>query len=251
MANPKPTPTIVPTTEEEGPIAKPAASSLSKFKVELTGTTANVEVPPAELTPVEKPDDATAALSKFKSKPSGKPSATVKMDKLDIRRLSESKDYVRLSPLDQHWSDEMCFTSVPVDGAEPVLHLIIEGLADTYLSDKDIERFRVALASGAVPGSWFLCKVPSQNLTNSFNLTALDGCNEAKHKWLKAVSLKKSKGIDRYSIKHAEDQDFAPAPDFASMPNVYEILFARFDGLRIEVPDSPALLRLRGKKQVT
>jgi hypothetical protein len=204
----------------------------------------------SDLTPIEKPDDATAALSKFKSKRSGKPSATMKMDKLEVRRLAESKDYIRLSPLPQHWSEELCFVSVPVDGADPILHLIIDDLAEMYLSEKDVERFRVALASGAVPGSWFLCKVPSQNLTNGFNSSALEGCLEAKRRWLKAVS-QKSKGLERYSIKYAEDQDFAPTPDFAPMPNVYEILFARFAGLTIEVPDAPALLRLRGKKQVT
>jgi hypothetical protein len=209
------------------------------------------EVIEPELMPVEKPDAATAALSKFKSKRSGKPSATVKMDKLDIRRLGECKDYVRLSPLSHHWSDELCFAPVPVDGADPILHLILDDLAEMYLSDKDVQRFRVALACGAVPGSWFLSVVPSQNLTNGYNATALEGCEEAKHKWLKAVSLKQ-KGKERYEIKYAEDQDFARMPDFGSMTsNVYEILYARFAGLMIETPDHPGLLRLRGAKQVT
>jgi hypothetical protein len=45
----------------------------------------------SDLTPIEKPDDATAALSKFKSKRSGKPSATMKMDKLEVRRLADPK----------------------------------------------------------------------------------------------------------------------------------------------------------------
>jgi hypothetical protein len=144
-----------------------------------------------ELTPISKPT-ATSALNKFKSKRApGLPGTNSRPDVLYIRRIGEMKDYVRLSPLEHHWSEEFCFTAVPVDGQkDSMLHLITEDLAEKYLPPKLVLRFRLALASGATKGSFFLCTVPSQNLTNGYNQSALDCCTEGKHRWVMASALK-------------------------------------------------------------
>jgi hypothetical protein len=205
-----------------------------------------------ELTPISKPS-TTAALNKFKSKRApGLPGTNSRPDVLDIRRIGELKDYVRLSPFEHHWSEEFCFTAVPIDGQKDgMLHLITEELAEKYLPPKLVLRFRLALASGATKGSFFLCVVPSQNLTNGYNQTALDCCNEGKHRWVMASALKE-KNQERYHINHAEDKDFAPVPDWDSMPTVDELVLSKFAGLlSIDTPDHPALLRRRGKRQVT
>jgi hypothetical protein len=205
-----------------------------------------------ELTPISKPS-ATSALDKFKSKRApGLPATNSRPDVLDIRRIGEMKDYVRLSPLEHHWSEEFCFTAVPIDGQkDSILHLITEELAERYLPPKLVQRFRLALASGATKGSFFLCMVPSQNLTNGYNQTALDCCIEGKHRWVMASALKE-KSQERYHINYAEDEDFAPVPDWDSMPTVDELVLTKFAGqLLIDTPDHPALLRRRGKRQVT
>jgi hypothetical protein len=211
--------------------------------------TAEAEV---EKTPISKPS-ATSALNKFKSKRApGLPRTNSKPDVLDIRPIGELTDYVRLSPLEHHWSEEFCFTAVPIDGQkDSILHLITEELAEKYLPPKLVKRFRLALASGATKGSFFLCLVPSQNLTNGYNQTALECCIDGKRQWVMASSLKE-KNQERYHINYAEEEDFAPAPDWESMPTVDELVLTKFAGLlSIDTPDHPALLRRRGKRQVT
>jgi hypothetical protein len=204
------------------------------------------------LTPISKPS-TTAALNKFKSKQApGLPGTKSRPDVLDIKRIGELKDYVRLSPLEHHWSEEFCFTAVPIDGQkDSILHLITEELAEKYLPPKLVQRFKLALASGATKGSFFLCVVPSQNLTNGYNKTALDCCNEGKRWWVMASALKE-KNQERYHINYSDEKDFAPVPDWDSMLTVDELVLTKFAGpLSIETADHPALLRLRGKRQVT
>jgi len=204
-----------------------------------------------ELTPIRKPS-ATSALNKFKSKRApGLPGTNSRPDVLDIRRIGELKDYVRVSPLEHHWSEEFCFTAVPIDGQkDSIMHLITEELAEKYLPPKLVLRFQLALASGATKGSFFLCVVPSKNLNNGYNQSARDCCIEGKHRWVMASALKE-KNQERYHVNYAEDEDFAPAPDWESMPTVDELLLTKFAGLlSIDTPDHPALLRRRGKRQV-
>jgi len=204
-----------------------------------------------ELTPIRKPS-ATSALNKFKSKRApGLPGTNSRPDVLDIRRIGELKDYVRVSPLEHHWSEEFCFTAVPIDGQkDSIMHLITEELAEKYLPPKLVLRFQLALASGATKGSFFLCVVPSKNLNNGYNQSARDCCIEGKHRWVMASALKE-KNQERYHVNYAEDEDFAPTPDWESMPTVDELLLTKFAGLlSIDTPDHPALLRRRGKRQV-
>jgi hypothetical protein len=207
-----------------------------------------------ETTPIEKPDvplSATAALNKFKAKRApGMPNTVTKPDALDIRRIGEMKDYVRLSPFEHHWSEEYCFVTVPVDGQrDGVLHLILPELAE-QLPPKLIQHYRVALASGATKGSFFLCIVPTQNLTNGYNKTAVDACIEAKTSWL-IVTAQKEKGRERYEITRAGSSHFAPEPEWDQWSTIDEIVLARFDGqLQIDNPNHPGFRRLRGLPQV-
>ena len=74
--------------------------------------------------------------------------------------------------------------SVPIQGEKrDMLHLIDEELAMQYLPAKKIQRQRLALASKP-HDIFFLCIVPSQNLDNSWNATALKACEKAKTLWV-------------------------------------------------------------------
>ena len=60
-----------------------------------------------------------------------------------------------------------------------MLHLIDEEIAMQYLPAKKIKRLRLALATKP-HDVFFFCIVPSQNLDNPWNATALEACEQAK-----------------------------------------------------------------------
>lgn len=94
--------------------------------------------------------------------------------------------------------------------------------------------------------SW--CSVPSQNLDNAYNKTALKTCELAKTHWVQATS-RKAEGVDEYKITFAVDQDAFADPQWPKQ-SLYELIGVTFVGRQIEDKNDPALLRLIGAKQI-
>ena len=86
--------------------------------------------------------------------------------------------------------------SVPIKGVKKrdVLHLIDEEIAVEYLPSKKIIRQRLVLASKP-HDVFFFCIVPSQNLDNSWNATALEACERGKTLWVQ-VSSRTAEGVE-------------------------------------------------------
>jgi hypothetical protein len=191
----------------------------------------------------------TSALDRFKSK--RKPDIAnvgTLQSALPIHRIAQAKDYVRLHPDEEnYWSDELCFVNVPVIGQrDHTVHLIDEDIAMTHLEAEDITRYRLALATKP-NDCFFLCIVPSQNLDNDWNRSALEACELAKTRWVKAAS-RKSEGVDGYKARYAKDEDAFPQPAWPTQ-TLEELLLATFaDKYRIEDHDHDALKRLLGVK---
>jgi hypothetical protein len=131
-------------------------------------------------------------LNKFKSKQSASIANIETLPtSLPVHNMAAAKDFVMVHWDEvNYWSDELCFVSVPIKGQKHnTLHLITEDLALQFLEAGEVLRFRLALATK--PGDvFFLCEVPTQNLDNSWNVSNLDGCEQAKALWTKAVSRK-------------------------------------------------------------
>ena len=110
-------------------------------------------------------------------------------------------------------SSELCFVSVPIKGQKrDTLHLIDEEIAMKYLPSARIKRFRLALATK--PNDvFFLCHIPTRNLDNKFNETALDGCEKAKTLWTEVTS-RKEENVDEYKVDFSKDQDAFPEPNW-------------------------------------
>ena len=202
-------------SDDNTSIAKPSTFSLDKFKSKQAPTVAGVET-------------LQGALPHYK--------------------LSEAGDFVRLHPNeDTYWSPELCFVSVPILGVKrDTLHLIDEEIGLRFLSNGRLQRFRLALA--AKPhGVFFLCHLPSQNLDNSWNASALEAAEQAKHRWVQVTS-RKSEGVENYKIDFARDLDAFPEPKWPGH-SLEELIQVAFTGRMITDENSPALLRLIGAKQ--
>jgi hypothetical protein len=197
----------------------------------------------APANPIPKPG---RDLTKFKSK---KAPALANVETLQAAlscmRISDVGDYVRLHPDEAaYWSDEFCFVHVPIVGApRDTLHLIDEDLAMRFLGPKKIKRFRLALATKP-NDRFFLCQVPTQNLENSWNASAIQACQTAKTYWVEVESLR-SAGGDSYQTTFAKDVDAFPKPSWPSqsLDKLIDVSF-RF----IEDENHPGLLRLIGAK---
>jgi hypothetical protein len=163
-------------------------------------------------------------------------------------KIGDVGDFLRLHPDEEnYWTVPLCFVHVPLKGTKKEnLHLIDEDIAVRYLPSKKIQRFRLALASKPYD-VFFFCKVPCTNLDNSFNKTALDGCEQAKTTWVEAVS-RKDQGHDDYQINPAQNQKAFPPPKWPGQ-SLEELIQTSFKGLIIESEDHPGLLRLIGAKQ--
>jgi hypothetical protein len=214
-SEPEPAPVEQPTEPAELSIAKPSGFGLGRFKSKRGATINNVET-------------LQAALPHHK--------------------IADARDWCRLHPDDEnYWSTELCFVDVPVKGQKrDTLHLIDEDIAMKYLPSARIKRFRLALASK--PNDvFFLCHIPTRNLDNKFNETALHGCKEAKSFWTQATS-RKEEGIDEYKIEFSRDKDAYPEPNWPKQ-TLEELILTTFAGRMIDCEDHPALLRLIGAKQ--
>ena len=204
------------------------------------------EEPANENISVAKPGGFS--LDKFKSKRSGMAGVDTLQSALPVQRMSEAKDFVKLHPdVDGCWFPELCFVNVPIKGqARDTLHLIEEDLAVEYLLPKQVQRFRLALATKP-HDVFFLCVVPSQNLDNSWVASNLMACEMAKDNWVIAASQKDA-GIDSYKVSLAKHQDAFPEPKWPtqSLGALIEVTFA---GRMIDSEDHPGLLRLIGARQ--
>jgi hypothetical protein len=196
---------------------------------------------------VAKPDEFD--LDRFRSK---RDAATANVETLQgalpHHSISQAKDFVRLHPNeDTHWSPELCFENVPIKGQKrDTLHLIDEDLAMRYLPSGKILRFRLALASKPGDG-FFFCHVPTRNPDNSWNVSNLQACEQAKTQWVQATS-RKEEGVDAYKVDFARDNDAFPKPKWPTqaLANLIETTFV---GRMIDRESHPALLRLIGAKQ--
>lgn len=202
-------------TNELAPIKKPSAFSLDKFKVKRAPTL-----------------DGVSPLH----------------EALAVMKIADASDFVRLHPdEDNYWSDPLCFVSVPINGSKKDnLHLITEEIALAYLPSKKIKRFRLVLASKPWD-VFFLCQVPTVNLDNKFNETALKGCELAKTTWVEVLS-RKDQGHDDYQIKPAKNPKAFPEPKWPTQP-LSALLETTFEGRMIDTEDHPGLLRLIGDAQ--
>jgi hypothetical protein len=187
-------------------------------------------------------------LNKFKSKRADAIAnvETLQMG-LSVISMSQAKDFVRLHPADDYWSDELCFVNVPIKGAKrDSLHLINEDLAMQYLPSGKIQRFRLAL--GSKPNDqFFLCRVPTRNSDNTWNRDNLSGCEQAKRLWTQATS-RREEGVDGYLLEVARDPDAFADPQWPKQ-SLSELIDRAFAGRTVDREDHPALLRLIGAKQ--
>jgi hypothetical protein len=199
----------------ETAITKPTGFSLDKFRSKKAATVANVET---------------------------------LQGALPHHSISQAKDFVRLHPDEEnYWSPELCFVNVPIQGMKrDTLHLIDEDLALQYLPSGKILRFRLALATKP-HDIFFLCHLPSQNGDNSWNMSNLAACEQAKSLWVQVTS-RKAEGVESYKIDFARDNDAFPCPAWPKQ-SLEDLIGATFTGRTITSDDHPALLRLIGAKQ--
>jgi hypothetical protein len=188
------------------------------------------------------------SLDKFKSKRGGMAGVETLQSALPVQRMSEAKDFVRLHPDEEEcWSCELCFVNVPIKGqARDTLHLIEDDLAVEFLLPKQIQRFRLALATKPYD-VFFLCNVPSQNLDNSWVASNLMACEQAKDNWVMAVSQKDA-GIESYKVSLARHQDAFAVPKWPTEP-LTTLIEKTFAGRMIDTEGHPGLLRLIGARQ--
>jgi hypothetical protein len=203
-----------------------------------------------EVTPIAKPDAGGFTLDKFKSKHAA---AVANVETLQTglphHSIAQAKDFVRLHPNEEsHWSPELCFVNVPIKGQKrETLHLIDEDLAMRYLPSGRILRFRLVLATKPYD-VFFLCHLPTRNTDNSWNESNMLACQQAKALWVQATSRKKE-GVEGYKIDVARDHDAFPDPKWPAQ-SLADLIEKTFVGRMIDREDHPALLRMIGAKQV-
>jgi hypothetical protein len=200
----------------------------------------------SEGSPIEKP--TTFDPEKFRSKRGAALANVATLQQaLPIIKISDANDFVRLHPDDDYRTFELCFVNVPIPGdRKDQLHVIDEELAMTYLHAKEIKRHALHLASKP-HGAFFLCVVPTQNVDNSYNRTALIGLEAARRKWVQVLS-RRDEGVDEYITQYARSDDAFPDPKWPGQ-TIWELIAVTLNGRTIESPDDPGLLRLIGAKQ--
>ena len=135
---------------------------------------------PAPVTSIQKP--AGFSLDRFKSKRAASVAGLDNLvDGMPHFPVGQVKDFFRTHPNEEeYWSSELCFVPVPIKGQKrDTLHLIDEDLAMDYLPSGKIKRFRLALATKPFDVFFFI-EVPSQNLDNGWNTSAIAACEQAK-----------------------------------------------------------------------
>jgi hypothetical protein len=197
---------------------------------------------------IPKPEPSND-VSRFRSKRTASVAGVETLQTgLQHHSISQAKDFVRLHPNEEtHWSEELCFVSVPIKGSKrDTLHLILEDLAVQYLPSALIRRFRLALATKPLD-RFFLCHVPTQNMENPWNNSNVQACERAKTQWIMATS-RKEEGVDSYKIDAARDVDAFPEPAWPAQ-SLDNLIIVTFTGCMIETQDHPGLLRLIGARQ--
>jgi hypothetical protein len=166
---------------------------------------------------------------------------------LPVHSISQAKDFVRLHPNEDYWSPELCFVSVPVRGSKKdSLHLVREDLAVLYLPGGKVQRARLALACKPY-NQYFLCRIPTRNMDNKWNVDNVAACEQAKTVWVQATS-RAEEGVDGYFVQLARDAGAFPQPKWPTQ-TLNEMIMRAFEGRAITSDDNPALLRLIGGEQ--
>ena len=187
-------------------------------------------------------------MEKFRSKrPPTIAGVETVLNPLRIWRPSDVGDWFRVHPDEEtYWSPELCFVTVPIKGIKKgVLHLIDEDIALAYLHSRQIMRRRLVLASKPYD-AFFLCIIPSRNLDNAWNKTALDGVERAKTTWVKVFS-RSDEGLDEYFTERSRDADVFADPQWPQR-TLDELLELTFRSTNIDTDKHPGLLRLIGAK---
>jgi hypothetical protein len=240
MGKKKAIPTAQPETE---PL--PQAMEANVFTPKLVTSNPPEAGPPAP--PIAKP--GVDFMNQFRSTKSAEmPGVVTPLAALRIMKASETQDFVRVHPDEENcWTCELCFVSVPIKGtARPMLHLITEEIAMEHLSPKLIKRQRLALATKP-HDVFFFCIVPSQNLDNAWNATALKALELAKSRWVQVFS-RHDEGLEEYGHNFAKNEDAFPAPKWPTR-SLHDYLEVTFRSATITTDNYPALLRLIGAKQ--
>jgi hypothetical protein len=213
---------------------------------------ASVSPPPSAQIPDEEPisvaKPSEGGLEKFRSKHSASiPGVETLLTALPHHSISQAKDFVRLHPDETtYWSPELCFVNVPIEGMKrDTLHLINEQLAMQCLPSARILRFRLALASKP-HDKFFLCHVPTRNSDNSWNMSNMQACEQAKTHWIQATS-RKEEGVEAYKIDRSRDVDAFPKPNWPKQ-TLNDLILVTFTGRMIDREDHPGLLRLIGAR---
>jgi hypothetical protein len=188
-------------------------------------------------------------LNKFKSKRADAIANvnTLRMG-LPVSKISEAGDYVRLHPDEEnYWSPELCLVNVPIKGSKrDNWHLIDEDLATRFLPSGKIKRFRLVLATKP-QDVFFLCRVPTRNLDNTWNRDNIAACENAKKFWTEVTS-RSEEGVEGYLAQFAHDPDAFAEPNWPKQ-SLSDPIERAFAGRIIDREDHPALLRLRGARQ--
>jgi hypothetical protein len=167
---------------------------------------------------------------------------------LPCHNLAGAKDFARLHhDVVNYWSPELTFVNVPIKGVKrDTLHLIDEAIAMRHLPSGRVLRFRLALATKP-HDVFFLCHVPTTNLDNSWNLSNVIACDQARTHWLQ-ISSRKAEGVDGYKTDYARNQAAFPAPRWPNQ-SLSELIEVTFAGRMIDTDNHPGLLRLVGDLQ--
>jgi hypothetical protein len=223
------------------------ATAIIKVKENTMGEKPKLEIVDDENITIAKP--SAFSFDKFKSK-HGAAAAGVEtlLTALPHHNISAAKDFVRLHPNEEtHWSPQMCFVNVPIKGQKnDTLHVIEEELAMRYLPSGKITRLRLALASKPFD-VFFLCHIPTQNQDNSWNVSNLQACEQAKSMWVQVTS-RKEEGIEGYKLDFARHADAFGDPKWPTQ-SLEQLVDRTFAGRMIDRDDHPALLRLIGARQ--
>jgi hypothetical protein len=211
--------------------------------------TPEIVTPPDPPVSIEKPKGGL--LSRFKTGRQNEGQVEKLLTALPHYKPSDARDFIRLHPHDDYWSDELFFATVPVQGMKDgVLHLITSELA-SELPPGRVERFRLALATKPY-NHFFLAHIPSTNLDNIWNETCVRACTEARAKWRMVVSRKieGKEGYDSEPTRNEKQGLPPPFPEPAWLKESLErIIEVSFEGKMILVLTDPAWNRLVGATQ--
>ena len=134
----------------------------------------------ADVIPIVKPSGFS--LDKFKTK-GGTAATSVGTLQAALMhcKIKEAKDFVRLHKSeDDFWTPELCFVNVPTSRArsETLYTSSMRSLRLAIWLTVRSNDFRLALASKPFD-AFFPCHVPSTNLDNEWNASALIACEQA------------------------------------------------------------------------